>query len=72
MKKLLILFVLVTIFSCSDDEKPEPEQEQEPLVTKVNLRIEDENGLTFSDIQGTFLKMELKCQCLIILHGKMF
>ena len=56
MKKLLILFVLVTIFSCSDDEKPEPVQEQEPLVTKVNLRIEDENGLTFSDIQGDFFK----------------
>ena len=52
MKKVVALFLFISLFACSKDD--DPEIASEPLETSVVLRIEDENGLTFSDIQGDF------------------
>ncbi len=52
MKKVIALVVFISLFSCSKDD--DGGANQEPVETSIVLRIEDENGLTFSDIEGDF------------------
>ncbi len=58
MKKVIALLVIFSLFSCSkdDDAKMPPE----PVETSIVLRIEDENGLTFNDIQGDLFENGLE------------
>ncbi|WP_432412359.1 hypothetical protein [Rasiella sp. SM2506] len=52
MKKFIALFLLISLFACSKDD--DSETIQEPVDTSIVLRLEDENGLTFSDLDTDF------------------
>jgi len=52
MKKIITLLVFISLFACSKDD--DTQEMPEPVDTSIILRLEDENGLTFSDIQGNF------------------
>ena len=52
MKKFIALIVCLSLFACSKDD--DTETTQEPVDTSIVLRMEDENGLTFTDVETDF------------------
>jgi|GEM_PF-4757160 len=52
MKKVIALFVFITLFACSKND--DAETVEQPVDTSIILRMEDENGLTFTDVTTDF------------------
>lgn len=52
MKKLIALFLFISLFACSKDD--DTQAVLEPVDTSIVLRLEDENGLTFADVDTDF------------------
>lgn len=52
MKKFIALCLFISLFACSKDD--DSKTVQEPVDTSIVLRIEDENGLTFTDVDTDF------------------